>query len=65
MVQVPADIMLHGDFDLKKATVETIYPDLLDKCKDQYYLEERAILTTKNETVDEINDFIIEILPGS
>lgn len=64
MVRVPSDMVIKEYFDPKRAIIDTTYPNLLDRYEDQQYLEERAILTTKNEIVHEINKFVMDILLG-
>ncbi|XP_049400044.1 uncharacterized protein LOC125864171 [Solanum stenotomum] len=44
--------------------VEAVYPSLLQKYNDPTYLQERAILTPKNEMVHELNDTIMQMIPG-
>ncbi|XP_074377793.1 uncharacterized protein LOC141719321 [Apium graveolens] len=44
--------------------VGEVYPSLLENYKDIAYIKERAILTPKNETVHELNDFLMNMIPG-
>jgi len=44
--------------------VESTYPDLQTKYTDPDYIKKRAILATTNDVVDEINDYIISLLPA-
>uniref|UniRef100_A0A6N2NLJ3 ATP-dependent DNA helicase n=1 Tax=Salix viminalis TaxID=40686 RepID=A0A6N2NLJ3_SALVM len=45
--------------------VSTIYPNICDVQIDPGFYRERAIVTTKNTTVAEINDFVLHITPGT
>ncbi|XP_056685899.1 uncharacterized protein [Spinacia oleracea] len=63
-IEIPDDILLKDKGDKKKAIIQEIYPDLLNKYRDLNYLTERAILTPKNEGVDEINNYILGMIPG-
>ncbi|VFQ80248.1 unnamed protein product [Cuscuta campestris] len=40
------------------------YPDFINKWNDEVYLKERAILTPLNDTADEINEKMFNLLPG-
>ncbi|XP_076886916.1 uncharacterized protein LOC143536921 [Bidens hawaiensis] len=44
-----------------KELVNTIFPDLQANARSTEYMTSRAILTTKNEDVDRINDHMIDI----
>ena len=44
--------------------IKTVYPDLSAFSKDDFSLVNRAILTTKNEFVDVLNNLLINIFPG-
>ncbi|KAH9687677.1 hypothetical protein KPL70_014854 [Citrus sinensis] len=52
LVKLPSDIF------------DTIYPSILRNYSDPTYLKERAILTPKNEMVHELNEMIMNIIPG-
>ncbi|KAL9367762.1 hypothetical protein Peur_038961 [Populus x canadensis] len=45
-------------------TVSYVYPGIDNTCLDPSYFKERAAVTTKNATVDEINHFALSIVPG-
>ena len=47
-----------------KSIVDTIYPSIQHNYSDPAYLKERAILNPKNEMVHELNDMIMNIIPG-
>ncbi|KAG5227547.1 ATP-dependent DNA helicase [Salix suchowensis] len=63
-ISIPSDLLLQTSSDLISTMVSTIYPDIHEAHKDPCYFRERAIVTTKNTTVDEINDFVLHITPG-
>ena len=44
--------------------IDTILPFLTENAKSKKYMMERAILTTKNEHVNELNAKMIKIFPG-
>jgi hypothetical protein len=58
-VKIPSDILLQKGQDPKETIVKSIYPNLLDNYREREFLEERAILCPRNETVQEINEYIM------
>lgn len=44
--------------------LENIYPSLLDNMPIPSFFQDRAILTPKNVTVEEINNYAITLIPG-
>ncbi len=46
------------------AFVREIFPALAENIEDKKYLSARAILTSKNDTVDMINELMLGMLPG-
>jgi ATP-dependent DNA helicase PIF1 len=44
--------------------VKSTYPNLLSKYREPKFLEERAILCPRNETVEEINDYVMSKIEG-
>jgi len=60
-IQIPSDLMLDKEDEPKETIVKSTYPDLFTNYLDPKYLEERAILCPRNETVEEINDIMSQI----
>ncbi|XP_040381099.1 uncharacterized protein LOC121054713 [Oryza brachyantha] len=64
-ITIPDDLLVRTDGDKIAAIVYEVYPDfLLSYNNDPEYLASRAIVCPNNTTVDEINDYIIGLLPG-
>lgn len=65
-VQIPANMLIHFDNDVDSLNrlIDTVYPGLRTFKEDPHSLVSRAILTTKNDCVQELNDFLIEQFPG-
>jgi len=53
-IQIPSDLMLDKGDEPKETIVKSTYPDLFSNYRDPKFLEERAILCPRNETVEEI-----------
>ncbi|XP_056695140.1 uncharacterized protein [Spinacia oleracea] len=62
-IEIPEDLLIQGD-DPIAALVEEVYPEILHSHMDPKYLQQRAILAPKNETVDKINGYILQLIPG-
>jgi len=64
MLKIPDDLLLQSSGDHIASMVEYVYPSLLDNMNDTSFFKDRAILTPKNLTVDEINDYMMSLIPG-
>ncbi|XP_062114293.1 uncharacterized protein LOC133825352 [Humulus lupulus] len=64
LIKLPSDIAINSSQDPMKSIVKVIYPSLLQKYNDPAYLTERVMLTPKNEMVYELNEMIMNIIPG-
>ena len=51
-LEIPDDLLIHITGDPIAAIVDCIYPSLLSKMHDPSFFQDRAILTTKNVTVE-------------
>jgi len=63
-VSIPEDLLIHCSGDPIAAIVECIYPSLLNNMHDLEFFQNRAILTPKNVTVEEINAFCLSLMTG-
>ncbi|XP_037475643.1 uncharacterized protein LOC119353153 [Triticum dicoccoides] len=63
-VSILEDLILNKGDDPKASIVNNTCPELHNKYTDRTYLEERAILCPRNETVDQINTYIMSQIPG-
>jgi ATP-dependent DNA helicase PIF1 len=64
LIEIPRDILIHTDADKIETIVQSVYENLNTMYKNWRYLCERAILSPTNSVVDEINTFILNIIPG-
>ncbi|XP_024979018.1 uncharacterized protein LOC112516232 [Cynara cardunculus var. scolymus] len=64
MLKLPSDICLEQFEHPILSILEAVYPSLLDNYKDPSYITERAILTPKNDMVQELNECIMDIISG-
>jgi len=63
-VTIPNDLLIHTTGDKIAAIVSEVYPYFLMNYNSLEYLSSRAIVCPNNITVDEINDFIVSLIPG-
>ena len=64
LIKIPCDLQLHTSGDPIKAMVSAIYPSIEQPALEPFYFKERAIITPKNITVTEINNFILGVTHG-
>jgi hypothetical protein len=63
MIKIPQDLLLEAGSNPILAIVSAVYPSIRDINIDPCYFRERAIVTPRNATVSEINNFILNMLP--
>lgn len=64
LIKIQNDILLKKGNDTKRTIVESIYPNLQERYCQREYLEERAILCPRNETIRDINGYIMDHIEG-
>ncbi|XP_020272658.1 uncharacterized protein LOC109847832 [Asparagus officinalis] len=64
LVEIPDNFIIHANGNPIDAVISSTYPRLMQNYSNEEYLEERAILTARNEVVDIINNEILDIVPG-
>ncbi|KAL6543073.1 hypothetical protein OROHE_010593 [Orobanche hederae] len=62
--RLPDDIVIRSTDEPIAAIVKSTYPSILDHVGDGRYFQDRAILAPTNEIVQEVNDYIMSLLPG-
>jgi ATP-dependent DNA helicase PIF1 len=63
-IEIPHELLITNFDDPKLAIVKSTYPNLLHNYLNYDFLSSRAILASTIEIVNEINDFILQLLPG-
>ncbi|XP_010446027.1 PREDICTED: uncharacterized protein LOC104728793 [Camelina sativa] len=64
IVKIENKLLLENNGDSVDRIGKSIYQDFDVKFKDKDYLIERAILTPRNEMVDEVNNYMLSCLKG-
>ncbi|XP_050290504.1 uncharacterized protein LOC126728763 [Quercus robur] len=62
LIEIPHDLLIHPGAHPFNDIVKATYPDFNTKFNDSKYLEERAILAPTNEVVEDINDYMIDLI---
>uniref|UniRef100_K3ZLQ2 ATP-dependent DNA helicase n=1 Tax=Setaria italica TaxID=4555 RepID=K3ZLQ2_SETIT len=63
-VEIPHDILIPRLDSAIDDIIRSTYPSLETSYSDPTYLRERAIITPKNGTIDEINSRVLSLIPG-
>ena len=63
-LQIPPDLLIKSSGDHIASIVESTYPSILHNMHDESFFQDRAILTPKNTVVDEINSYVLSLIPG-
>jgi hypothetical protein len=64
IVEIPKDLLLYTTESKIEALVNFTFPDFKTKYNDPDYLKQRAILSTTNDIVDQVNDYILTLVPN-
>ncbi|XP_025801486.1 ATP-dependent DNA helicase PIF2-like [Panicum hallii] len=63
-ITIPDDLLVHTDGDKTAALVAEVFPDFIMNYKNPEYLAARAIVCPNNQDADDINDYIVKLVPG-
>ncbi|XP_071694291.1 uncharacterized protein [Rutidosis leptorrhynchoides] len=63
-IEIPDEFIVKSDKPPIDAIIDTIFPDFLERHKNEDYLSERAILTPRNDDADQINKHMFKKLHG-
>lgn len=62
-VKIPDDLHIHSSGDHIASIVDCIYPSLIMNMHDTSFFQDKGILTPKNVIVEEINDYMLFVIP--
>ena len=62
LIEIPYDLLIQLGSHPFNNIMNATYPDFHTKFNDSKYLEERAILAPANEVVEDINDYMIDLI---
>jgi hypothetical protein len=64
LVEIPHDVLIPRVESSIDDIIRSTYPNLATLYSDLAYLRERAIISPKNDTIDEINGRVLSLMPG-
>ncbi|XP_016177978.1 uncharacterized protein LOC107620313 [Arachis ipaensis] len=64
LVDIPSDLIILVLENPVEDIVNTIYLNLVQNFRDPSFFQDRAILALTVENVEEINNYIVDLLPG-
>nr|XP_011470514.1 PREDICTED: uncharacterized protein LOC101290818 [Fragaria vesca subsp. vesca] len=64
-IEIPNDMLIATDLDPISSIFHATYPDFDRKYNNFDYIRERTIITPKNVTVSDINDYAVSLLPDA
>ncbi|XP_058733993.1 uncharacterized protein LOC131605682, partial [Vicia villosa] len=62
-LEIPDDLLIKSSTDSISSIVHSIYPSFLDNMNDPSFFQDRAILAPKNNIIDNINDYMLSLIP--
>jgi hypothetical protein len=65
LIDIPPDILIAKSDSAIDDIIRSTYPNLAESYSDPIYLRERAIISPKNDTIDEINNHVLSLVPGN
>ena len=63
-IEIPEYLLITEYNDPIDAIVKSKFPDLYQHHSDPELFKSRAILASTNETIEEVNDYILSLIPG-
>jgi ATP-dependent DNA helicase PIF1 len=63
-VDIPPELLITNFDDPIGAIVQSTYPNLLSQYQNGQFMQSRAILASTVEAVDQINDYMLKLVPG-
>ena len=64
-VEIPQYLLITEYDDPIHARVNSTFPDLCQHHNNTEFFQSRAILASTNETVQQVNDYILSLIPGN
>ncbi|XP_025703556.1 uncharacterized protein [Arachis hypogaea] len=63
-VEVPTDLLINTSDNPVEDIINVVYPNIVVNFSDPIFFQDRAILAPTVEIVEEINNYIVNLLPG-
>lgn len=62
---IPSEMLISNFDDPITTIIESTYPSFMDNYRSYDYLKSRAILAATIETIDKINEHVLDLMPGT
>lgn len=62
-IKIPDDLLLSPVPNPIETICNAVYTDFLENYRERTYLQQRAVVTPFNETVDFINEYMLSLIP--
>ncbi|XP_076909248.1 uncharacterized protein LOC143566415 [Bidens hawaiensis] len=63
-IELSDDLLIEQCDDTIIKIIQFVYPDILNSSQDPTYFQQRGLLASTNEVIHEINDHLLEFIPG-
>lgn len=63
-VVIPSDLLIPSSGNPIASIVDSTYPNLLGNIGKAEYFQSKAILAPKNTIVEQVNDYVLDLIPG-
>ncbi|XP_024636431.1 ATP-dependent DNA helicase PIF1 [Medicago truncatula] len=63
-VVIPSDLLIPSSGNPIASIVDSTYPNLLGNIGKVEYFQSKAILAPKNAIVEQVNDYVLDLIPG-
>jgi len=64
-IKIPSELLITNFDDPIQAIVRSTYPNLMENYKNEDFWQSRAILASTNEVIDQINEYVLGLIPGT
>lgn len=64
VIDIPDDMLLMDSLDPITSITNATFPSLIEHMEDESFFKDRAILCPTNDVVNEVNNHIMDLLPG-
>jgi len=63
-INIPQELLISNFDNPIEAIVQTTYPNFIQEYKNEKFLKNRVILASTFDTIDQINDYVLSLIPG-
>jgi len=64
-INIPKELLISDFIDPVQAIISMTYPSIMSNYNNDTFIQHRVILTSRIQTVNEINEYILSIIPSN